>query len=241
MTRLFQNPVAADVSPLHYPRIQSGLTSAAAVLKLALTTTATLRTLALTGLLFWGLTAGAQSSDQPRGTTFFCDPARGSPDGDGSAARPWRTVEEVLAARLIQFRDADGAPANPSAPVKPGDTVFLRSGWHGVLQIPKGYNDQFITLCAEPGHTPQVGRVEIGEGRKWRVKGLTVSPSLAPAPLGKLPTGHIVVLGERGGEQSAELIVEDCFIYSVLDTGAWTAQDWIEKPASGIWLGRHGK
>ena len=49
------------------------------------------------------------------------------------------------------------------------------------------------------------------------------------------------MLGEHGGDQSAELIVEDCFIYSVLDTSAWTAQDWVEKPASGIWLGRHGK
>ena len=98
-----------------------------------------------------------------------------------------------------------------------------------------------IAIAAESGHTPQVGWIEIGEGRKWRIKGLTVSPSLAPAPLGKLPTGHMVALGERGGEQSAELIVEDCFVYSVLDTAGWTAKDWVGKPASGIWLGRHGK
>ena len=205
-----------------------------------MTTATILRGLALAGLIGGGTTAGAQTFDQFRGATFYCDPAKGSPDGDGSAARPWRTMEEVLAARLIQFRDADGKPANPNAPVKPGDTVFLRSGWHGVLRILKGYNDQFITLCAEPGNTPQAGRIEIGEGRRWRVKGLTISPSLAPTPLGKLPTGHIVALGERGGEQSAELFVEDCFIYSTLDTGAWTARDWIDKPASGIWLGRHG-
>src|SRR5450759_2127786 len=28
---------------------------------------------------------------------------------------------------------------------------------------------------------------------------------------------------------------------SVLDTSAWTAKDWVAKPSSGIWLGRHGK
>ena len=61
-----------------------------------------------------------------RGATFYCDPAKGSPQGDGSAAKPWRTIEEVLAAKLIQLRDADGKPANPAAPVKPGDTVLLR-------------------------------------------------------------------------------------------------------------------
>ncbi len=204
-------------------------------------TTTTLQTLALTGMLFGGLASAAQSSDQPRGNVFYCDPVKGSPNGDGSAARPWRTIEEVLAAKRVQFRDVNGTPANPDAPVKPGDTVLLCSGWQGVIHILEGYNDQFITIGAAPGQTPQVGWVEIGEGRKWRVKGLTVSRSLAPTPLGGRPTRNLVMLGERGGEQSAELVVENCYIYSVLDTSLWTAQDWIDKPASGIWLGRHGK
>ncbi len=175
-----------------------------------------------------------------RGASFYCDPATGSPQGDGSAARPWRTIEEVLQARLIQLCDRRGKPANPDAPVKPGDTVLLRSGWHGVIRIANGYNEQPITIAADRGHTPQVGWIEIGEGRKWRVKGLTVSPSLAPVAGGRAPR-ELVTLGERGGEESAELVVEDCFVYSVLDTRAWTGKDWVEKPASGIWLGRHGK
>jgi hypothetical protein len=174
------------------------------------------------------------------GATFYCDPAQGSPQGDGSAARPWRTVEEVLAARLVQFCDKDGKPANPNAPVKPGDTVLLRSGWHGAIRIARGYNDRPITIAADTGHAPQVGWIEIGEGRKWVVRGLTVSPSLAPTPPDRR-RDHLVTLGEHGGEESAELVVEDCFIYSVLDTSAWTGKDWVEKPASGIWLGRHGR
>lgn len=175
------------------------------------------------------------------GAAFYCDPAKGSPQGDGSAARPWRTLEEVLAHRLIQLCDQTGKPANPAAPVKAGDTVWLRSGWHGVIRIPKGFNDQPITLAAEAGQTPQVGWVEIGEGRQWVVKGLTVSPSLAPAPLGKPPMNHLVVLGERGGEASEALVVEDCFVFTTLDTSAWTARDWMDQTASGLWLGRHGR
>jgi hypothetical protein len=35
--------------------------------------------------------------------------------------------------------------------------------------------------------------------------------------------------------------VEDCFVYTVLDARSWTAKDWVEKAASGIWLGRHGQ
>ena len=172
--------------------------------------------------------------------TFYCDPSKGSAKGDGSAARPWRTMEEVLAAGLVEFTDAGGKPSNPKAVVKGGDTILLRSGWHGMLKIDCGYNDAAITIAAEPGQFPQVGAVEIGEGRKWLIKGLTVSPSLSPVPIDK-PPQNLVMLGERGGEESAELVIEDCFVYSVLDVSAWTAKDWVEKPASGIWLGRHGK
>jgi hypothetical protein len=175
-----------------------------------------------------------------RAATFYCDPIQGSPQGDGSAERPWRTIEEVLQARLLELRDARGQAANPTAPVKSGDTVLLRSGWHGVLRVARGYQDQFLTIAAAEGHTPQVGWVEIGEGRKWRVRGLTISPSLAPAPLAR-PPRHLVMLGERGGEASAELVIEDCFIYTVADASAWTAKDWVTKAASGIWLGRHGR
>jgi hypothetical protein len=69
---------------------------------------------------------------------------------------------------------------------------------------------------------------------------LAVSPSLSPTALERVPRS-LVSLGERGGDDNAELIVEDCFIHSTLDTASWTARDWIDKPASGIWLGRHGK
>lgn len=173
------------------------------------------------------------------GATFYCDPAAGSAQGDGSIKRPWRTVEEVLSAGLVQLNDRSGKPVRADAPVKAGDTLLLRSGWHGVIHIRRGYSDRLITIAADRGHTPAVGWVEIGEGCKWLIKGLTVSPSLAPGPLGRVPRS-LVTLGERGGQQSADLVVENCFVYSVLDTPGWTGKDWVQKPASGIWLGRHG-
>jgi hypothetical protein len=64
--------------------------------------------------------------------------------------------------------------------------------------------------------------------------------STAPGPLGRVPR-DLVSLGERGGDGSAELVIEDCFLYSVLDTAGWSGEDWVEKPQSGIGLGRHGK
>ncbi|HSA02724.1 MAG TPA: hypothetical protein P5055_18480 [Candidatus Paceibacterota bacterium] len=147
--------------------------------------------------------------------TFYCDPTQGSPQGDGSTDRPWGTIEEVLQAKQIQICDSTGNPANPSAPVKPGDTILLRSGWHGILRVPRSYNDQPITLAAQAGHTPQAGWVQIEGGRKWCVKGLTVSPSLAPKPL-EHPPHNLVMLGEQGGEDSSELVVEDCWVSPII-------------------------
>lgn len=194
--------------------------------------TAAMNRFLLLTFLFGAATASA--------ATFYCDPQHGSPEGDGSDAHPWGALEDVLRARRIQLCDPDGRPLNPDALVKPGDTLLLRSGWHGTLRIARGYNSQPITLAADEGHFPQVASIEIGEGRNWHVRGLTVSPSLAPAPLERIPR-HLVMLGERGGEESSDLVVEDCFIYSVLDTSGWTGRDWVTKPANGIWLGRHGK
>lgn len=173
------------------------------------------------------------------GTTFYCDPQGGSPQGDGSAAKPWRTLEEVVSARLICLTDRSGACKNPDAPVKPGDTLLLRSGWHGSLRIDAGYNATPITVAADAGQAPQLGGAAIYDGSNWILKELTVSPSLAPAPAAK-QVKDLVVLGERGGEACSNLVVEGCFIYSTLDTSSWSAKDWIEKPSSGIFLGRGG-
>lgn len=175
-----------------------------------------------------------------QGATFYCDPANGSVKGDGSAKHPWGTVEEVVRAGLIEVLDQQGKSGNPDAPVKSGDTVLLRSGWHGILRINGGYNDRPITIAAAPGERPELGWIDIGQGRNWILRGLVVSPSLAPSPLGSVPHS-LVMLGERGDEQNAGLVVEDCFIYSQLDTTGWTGKDWVEKPSSGIWLGRNGK
>jgi hypothetical protein len=149
-------------------------------------------------------------------------------------------LEEVVRAGAFQARTADGRIPNPDAKVKGGDTVLLLSGWHGALRIAAGYNEQPITIAATEGSKPELASVEIGEGKNWTIRGLTISPSLAPAPLQKRPR-ELVMLGERGSEQSENLVIENCFVYSVPDTSNWSGRDWVEKPSSGIWLGRHGR
>ncbi|HSM14921.1 MAG TPA: hypothetical protein VLA66_12720, partial [Thermoanaerobaculia bacterium] len=68
-------------------------------------------------------------------TDFYVDPVLGSPGGDGSAANPWRTLQEVVEANRIETRHWETLPyvpgatlvvVNPGAPVKAGDTLWLR-------------------------------------------------------------------------------------------------------------------
>ena len=51
------------------------------------------------GLLITATTAGA--------ATFYCDPIKGSPQGDGTSARPWRTIHEVIKNVFVNTRDGD--------------------------------------------------------------------------------------------------------------------------------------
>jgi len=174
-------------------------------------------------------------SSVPPGRTFHVDPEKGDSKNDGSAQRPWRTLAEVLKARLVRTRDASGKLQNPNAPVGPGDTILLRSGYHGQIALAGAHNDRVITVAAEKGHAPRLGRLDVRDASRWTFRGLTISPSFAEKPY----TRSMVLLAEGG--PGSELILEDCFLYSALDVAGWTAQDWMKRPAQGITLGRHGK
>lgn len=175
------------------------------------------------------------------GAEFHCDPVHGRADGDGSGAHPWRTVEEAIAAGVVEIATADGNVVHPGGRVKSGDTVVLHPGFHGALHLPAGYNESFVTFAAAPGAAaPRVSSVNIAGGRRWRIRGLEISPSYATGAQAKNPD-RIVSLGERGDDRTSDLVVEDCYIHSVEDASGWSARDWIDKASSGIWLGRHGR
>lgn len=171
--------------------------------------------------------------------SFYCDPVLGNPSGDGTQSNPWRTLQEVISGNLIQTYDRNGNTLNPNAPVHPGDTILLRSGYQGVVYIAKGYNDLPITIAADDGETPQLGWIIVREGSRWTFRGLTISPEFAPPAAGNPPT-EIVRFAENGTSPSSELIIEDSFIFTVADSSNWTANDWINNAATGIRLGRHG-
>jgi len=154
------------------------------------------------------------------GSTYYVDPAAGKADGDGSQAKPWRTLAEVVTSSAMKK-------------VEPGDTILLRSGYHGSVKF-SGNNAKFITIAAAKDQKPALSRLEIPSGARWRISGLTISPSFGDKPY----KGNIVTFGDSG--PSSHLVIEDCFIYTELDSSKWDVAKWM-KAYDGVFMGRHGK
>lgn len=156
-------------------------------------------------------------------------PKDGAMSNDGTEERLWRTIQEVFERNLIQTRDGAGRLKNPQAPVKAGDTILLRCGYHGEIYCRRAYNDDYITIAAEPGHEPKVRRVFFAAAAKWIIQGLTVSPSFAP----KYKRDRLIYVVDWGGP-SADFVIEDNTLYSAADASSWSAQQWDSRACYGI-------
>ena len=186
-------------------------------------------------LAFYSLAAPGAAAD------FFVDPVLGSASGDGSAANPWRTLQQVVEDDLIETRHWESLPyepgldlvvVNPGAPVRAGDTIWLRSGDHGELFLRGAYNELPITIAAEAGQQPRLTRVLLSAAQNWIVRGLAVSPSHAVPPLP--PLTMVEVENHSWHGPSWDIRVEDCDLYSVADATGWTANQWVTDASSGI-------
>ncbi|MCP4600254.1 MAG: hypothetical protein GY847_06935 [Proteobacteria bacterium] len=174
---------------------------------------------------------------------FYVDPMDGSMNGDGSVANPWSTLQEVIEANLFETRmwndlpyeeGADLELINVGAPIKAGDTILLRSGYHGELFIEGAYNENYITIEAEDGHTPLVKRVHLRSVSHWIVRGLSVSQEHAP----EYETGDLVFIESHGWRgPSSDVTIEQCEILSVTNTSAWNEDDWNNLSCNGIRIG----
>jgi hypothetical protein len=174
---------------------------------------------------------------------WYIDPQHGDPENDGTAKRPWQSLQAVVDRGLIETRtwnelphnaDRRLVPKNAGAPIKAGDTIWLRSGDYGDVSIRGHYNADFITLAAEEGHTPRVRSVLLQSGGHWALKGLHVSPEFGTADTDKPPRTLVDLASHGWRGPIRDVVVEDCVIRSAEDTSDWSADDWNRRAASGI-------
>lgn len=171
---------------------------------------------------------------------FFIDPRLGNSSGDGSADKPWRSLQEVIDNGLVQSRTWESlpyksgsklVPINESAPIQPGDTIWLRSGDYGDVIIRKHYNTGTITIAAQAGHTPRLRSLLLQSCSHWTVRGLHVSPEFGS---GKKARSMIDLQSHNWNGPIHDILIEQCVLQSAKDTSDWSAADWNNRSASGI-------
>lgn len=162
-------------------------------------------------------------------------------NNDGSPARPWKTLAEVLSEKrgLIatqaypgnyQNSDRKLQDQNRSAPVKAGDTIYLMSGDHGNVQISAAVNREFISVEAAPGQTPVLGALRIDGSSKWKFVGLKIQ---GEAESDKNSRGLITFGRNQWRGPTDNIILVSSSVSTTDDTSGWTDADWVNRPFNG--------
>lgn len=145
---------------------------------------------------------------------FYVDPQNGSMNNSGSQGAPWRTLEEVVNAGLL-----DGGV------VQPGDTVYLMGGYHGKLAINGESNATPITIAAAHGQTPQLHSAHFDNASGWTLRGVSISPSHGGGGV-----SDAIVSIDGGGR----IIIENNDIFTAPDTTGWGAGQWTSLAEDGV-------
>lgn len=144
--------------------------------------------------------------------TVYVDPAAGD-TGDGSEAKPFGPLAAALAKKKVA----------------PGDHVVLLAGDHGAVAVSKYTNPElvgstsWIWLDFRAGATAK--GINIGDMAFWLVTRAEVSADRAAtkSALYTVTASHDVVLA-------------DAHLYTVKDSKSWTANEWINTAADGVFL-----
>lgn len=178
-------------------------------------------------------------TDPAAGNIFYLDPGTGTLTGDGSINHPWPSLQEVIEAGLIRTYAYADHPwdaedrlylRNPEGPVHAGDTLRLLSGDHGEIELRECYNLRYLAIEAESGAQPFCSRLEIAAASGISIRGMTVRPDPGYSAAGTL----IQVTSHNWQGPAREIIIEDCYIYSVEDSTSWGLEEWNTLAWSGI-------
>lgn len=185
------------------------------------------------------------STQAATGRTFYVDPVNGSAAGDGSKAKPWRTLAEVIAAKKVATTAlVNGAVVakNAAAPIKAGDTILLLSGDHGLVNIIDHANTDFITVAAAPGAKPVLRGLKSYGSSKWIFTGLTFeNPANYKNDAGTdgvvRPSTFVYMDGRSTTRAKLSNII---FVGNTVQSAptaqavAWGPKEWAEIPSNGI-------
>ncbi len=160
---------------------------------------------------------------------------------DGSLTRPWKTLAEVVDEKnkLIATQSYPGnyqnsdhklSDQNPSAPIKPGDIIYLMSGDHGNVEILGAINKDFITVEAARNQTPTLRSLRVNGASKWMFVGLKVQGA-GDGSTNSSPGAALVEFGRNLWRGPADnIIFTSGSVSTADDSNSWEDIDWVKKP-----------
>lgn len=184
------------------------------------------------------LPMGAEAAD------FWIDPAASVAAPDGSPGAPWPSLQHVIEAGLIQSRAPASFPyvtggalvaKNAGAPVQPGDTLWLKSGFHGRIFIQSYHNAAPIQIRAAPGEVPRVSQLVLQASSQWHVSGLSISPFHAPAGATPGRNQAMVFVQSHDWQGPAhDITIEGCEVFTSHNTSTWDAPTWVRSAYDAV-------
>jgi parallel beta-helix repeat protein len=146
-------------------------------------------------------------------TKYYCDPIKGNMQNKGTYDSPWSRLDSVFLS---------------NKKLSPGDTIFLRSGFHGYPLV-KGNlaTAGYITILPQSGHCPKVNKITIAQAQRWKIIGLKVNPEV----INSYDRGDFVAI-----KSTASFIIIEKFNISSTDSciHKWSASKLLSSYGLGI-------
>lgn len=153
-------------------------------------------------------------SFEARAADYYVNPSTGSATNDGSAAKPWKTLEEVIQAGLFGSK------------VKGGDTVHLADGYHGEMAVSGGNYAPPISVKSDTKKGAKLRHVRFSNTSGWLLSGVSVSPSYGST------SGAITMIEIQ--TNASKVTVEDSEAFSVADATGWGVSEWLDTASNGV-------
>lgn len=147
---------------------------------------------------------------------LYVDPENGKTENTGSPTSPFRSLDIALSV----------------AGLTEEDTIFLRSGFHGTLDIDDKRPKHPVSITADKGHAPRLGNVNISNSEDWTLNGLLIMPGNQEGN----KRGIIVDIGV--GTQ--RITLTDNIIQTVGNTTDWSVDSWNRNVWNGIRIHGNG-
>ena len=183
------------------------------------------------------------------GNTYYIDPVNGSSEGNGSITNPWRTLQEVIESDLICYyrHTENNNPessleiVNENAPVKGGDRIVLKSGYHGYVSRNNFIFNDWLTIEGEGNAVLSQFRLE-GAFAKVYLKKVTISKESYIGTenfweadvINRNNNACVYLASSDFWGKGSDIKLKDLTLRTVLNSDLWTADDWVEKSANGI-------